>query len=180
MKQTRYVARLVQPQSLTLSRQFAYKEMRGKLSHNERLMDKMIPKNFNVACRRPTPGNGYLEALIGDKTTVFTEDINTITPKGFTTQDGTEHEVDVIICATGFDTSFRPRFPIVGLNGISLADQWKTLPASYISLAAPNFPNYFMFSGPFTPVAQVRHFPTLSLPLSGVSDSLLRVPSSLS
>lgn len=143
--------------------QFAYKEMRTKLDHNARLMDKMIPKNFNVACRRPTPGNGYLEALIAEKTTVFTENINAITPKGFTTQDGTEYEVDVIICATGFDTSFRPRFPIIGLDGISLNEQWKDLPKSYISISAPKFPNYFIYSGPWSPVAQGSVLPILTL-----------------
>jgi cation diffusion facilitator CzcD-associated flavoprotein CzcO len=36
----------------------------------------------------------------------------------------TEHEFDVIICATGFDTSFRPRFPIMGRDGINLQDMW--------------------------------------------------------
>jgi hypothetical protein len=107
-------------------------------------MDKMIPKNFNVACRRPTPGNGYLEALNGEKTTVFAEDIGSITPRGFTTMDGTEHEVDVIICATGFDTSYRPRFPIIGLDGTTLAKRWEKFPASYLGLGTSNFPNYFM------------------------------------
>lgn len=137
--------------------------MRKKLGNDERLMDRMIPKNFNVACRRPTPGNGYLEALTGEKTTCYTENISAITPTGFRTADGTEVEVDVIICATGFDTSFRPRFPIIGLDGVSLAKKWETLPASYISLAASQIPNYFMFSGPFTPVAQGSLLPILTL-----------------
>jgi len=126
-------------------------------------MDRMIPKDFNVACRRPTPGNGYLEALIGEKTTCYTDNIKAITPSGFVAADGTEVEVDVIICATGFDTSFRPRFPIIGLDGVELAKQWEKLPESYISLAAYKMPNYFMFSGPFTPVAQGSLLPILTL-----------------
>lgn len=80
---------------------FAYKEMSTKLRGNKRLMDAMIPKNFNVACRRPTPGNGYLEALVAEKTTCFTEQIESITENGFT-MHGQEYLVDVIICATGF------------------------------------------------------------------------------
>lgn len=39
--------------------------------------------------------------------------------------DGVERKVDTIICATGFDVSYRPRFPIVGKNGVDLADKWK-------------------------------------------------------
>lgn len=52
------------------------------------------------------------------------------------------------MCATGFDVSYRPHYPIVGLNGISLAEKWKDEPESYLSLACPDFPNYFIFGGP--------------------------------
>ncbi|OQU97838.1 hypothetical protein CLAIMM_03718 [Cladophialophora immunda] len=142
---------------------FAYKEMSSKLGHNPRLVDRMIPKDFNVGCRRPTPGNGYLEALVAEKTTCYTDSIAAITPKGFITADGEEVEVDVIICATGFDTSFRPRFPIIGMEGTNLSERWKEVPASYISVAAPQIPNYFMYTGPFGPVAQGSVLPLLTL-----------------
>ncbi|KAH8586249.1 hypothetical protein B0O99DRAFT_703109 [Bisporella sp. PMI_857] len=134
--------------------EFSYNEMRTKLGHDLRLVDKVIPKTFNVGCRRPTPGNGYLEALAGEKSTVFTETISRITPSGFIDHKGIEYECDVIICATGFDTSYRPRFPVLGLNDAILSEQWKEVPESYLGIAALNMPNYFMFTGPFTPVAQ--------------------------
>jgi hypothetical protein len=136
--------------------------MKRKLGGDSRLVDKVIPKNFNVGCRRPTPGDGYLEALIGEKTTVFTENIGSITPIGFTDQDGNAYECDVIICATGFDTSYRPRFPVIGLDGINLAELWAERPSSYLGIAAPKMPNYFMFTGPFTPVAQGSILPLLT------------------
>ena len=137
--------------------------MSTKLGHNPRLVDQMIPKDFNVGCRRPTPGNGYLEALVAEKTMCYTDNMLCITPKGFISGDGEEVEVDVIICATGFDTSFRPRFPVVGLDGKVLSQQWAKLPASYISVAAANMPNYFMYTGPFGPVAQGSVLPLLTL-----------------
>ncbi|KAJ5808608.1 hypothetical protein N7474_009877 [Penicillium riverlandense] len=142
--------------------EFSYKEMYRKLNGDPRLVDKIIPKDFNVGCRRPTPGNGYLEALVGEKTTTFTETISCITPKGFKDHTGQEYECDVIICATGFDTSFRPRFPVVGINGVSLAERWEKVPESYMGIAAPSMPNYFMFTGPFTPVAQGAILPILT------------------
>lgn len=136
--------------------------MHKKLGGDPRLVDKCIPKNFNVGCRRPTPGNGYLEALVGEKTTTFTENIGGITPKGFLDAQGNEYEVDVIICATGFDTSYRPQFPVIGLNGVSLAERWSNVPESYMGVAAPSMPNYFIFTGPFTPVAQGAILPILT------------------
>lgn len=136
--------------------------MTAKLAENPDIAARIIPQTFNVACRRPTPGNGYLEALVGSKTTVFTEDVAGITPEGFTAQSGEEYACDVIICATGFDTSFRPRFPITGINGKSLSELWSDMPESYLGLAAPSMPNYFMITGPFTPTAQGSILPLIT------------------
>ena len=65
-----------------------------------------IPSQL-ITLRRFTPGDGFLEALVADNTTVVTEDIECVIPKGIKTIDGTEYEVDAIICATGFDVSQR-------------------------------------------------------------------------
>lgn len=53
-----------------------------------------------------------------------------------------------MVCATGFDVSHCPSFPTIGRNGISLADLWADEPESYMSLACPSMPNYFIFTGP--------------------------------
>lgn len=53
-----------------------------------------------IASRRPTPGNGYLEALLQPNVQVYTDMLQRITEKGFIDADGAEHEVDVFICAT--------------------------------------------------------------------------------
>jgi hypothetical protein len=145
--------------------EFSYREMSIKLANNPRLIDKIIPKDFNVGCRRPTPGNGYLEALVAPKTTVYTSDdpLAAITPTGFRTSSGADIAVDVIICATGFDTSFRPPFPITGLDGVPIHEKWSKFPLSYGGVAVPHVPNYFMYSGPFAPVAQGSVLPLLTL-----------------
>jgi cation diffusion facilitator CzcD-associated flavoprotein CzcO len=65
-----------------------------------------------------------LEALTNDKTHVHFGEIPRITEKGFVDKDGVEHEVDVVICATGFDTSFKPPFDIL-FDGKSLADNFE-------------------------------------------------------
>ncbi|KAF9882914.1 hypothetical protein FE257_004895 [Aspergillus nanangensis] len=134
----------------------AYSQMSTKLKSKPALLKSIIPKDFNVACRRPTPGNGYLEALVHPNTTVFTQTIAGITPTGIVdSASGKEYPVDVIICATGFDTSFRPRFTLKGLDKTtSLAEKWKHHPGSYLGIGVDGFPNYFTYSGPYTPVAQ--------------------------
>lgn len=76
--------------------------MSRKLSSRPDLISAIIPKNFNPGCRRPTPAAGYLEALSAPNTAIYTDQLQKITPNGFIDHAGIEHQVDVIICATGF------------------------------------------------------------------------------
>jgi hypothetical protein len=57
--------------------------------------------------------------------------------------DGSEVQLDVLICATGFNTSFCPPFRLIGEDGAVLNDVWKEAPRAYLGLAAAKFPNYF-------------------------------------
>lgn len=123
-------------------------EMRRKLKGNEGIADAIIPKNFAVGCRRPTPGEGFLEALTEPNVTVHTKQMQRITETGFISHDVTAHDVDVIICATGFDTSWVPRFPVKA-RGKNIQEMWRENGAmSYLAVAVPEMPNYFTFAGP--------------------------------
>ncbi|KAH0842471.1 hypothetical protein AYO21_10774 [Fonsecaea monophora] len=136
------------------AREYSIGEMQRKLAKKPELMDKLIPQNFGVGCRRPTPGNGFLEALTLDKTTVLTEEIREVTSHGFVDGQGRAHEVDVVICATGFDTSFRPTFPIM-VDGANVQDAFPKGGGDvvgYLGLAAPEVPNHFIFIGAYGPL----------------------------
>lgn len=126
----------------TTARAFAEKEMRRKLEKKPWIADAIVPKDFAVGCRRPTPGNGYLEALCEDNVYLIQGTITEITPKGIRTADGVEHEADIIVCATGFDVSWKPHYPTIGREGRSLAEEWKDVPSTYLSITVPHFPNY--------------------------------------
>ena len=55
------------------------------------------------------------------------------------------HRVDAIVCATGFDITYWPRFKLCGRQGIPLSDLWADINdiEAYLALAVPGFPNYF-------------------------------------
>lgn len=73
---------------------------------------------------------------------------------GIVDNDGVLHRVDVIVAATGYETSFVPRFPILGLNGRNLQDKWRDEgAAAYLAVAVPGFPNYFLTLGPNAPIS---------------------------
>ncbi|CAK7237721.1 hypothetical protein SBRCBS47491_010100 [Sporothrix bragantina] len=138
-------------------------EMRRKLKGNKEIADAIIPKNFNVGCRRPTPGEGYLEALVEPKTTVHTKKIQGVTETSFVANDGTAYDVDTIICATGFDTSWVPRFAVT-VNGTDLRDTWaKTGALTYLGVGVSDVPNYFLSIGPYSPLAVGALLPVIEV-----------------
>lgn len=151
----------------------AAEQMAEKLNHDKRLCDMLIPK-WELGCRRITPGPGYLESFQQHNCDVTNSPITHISEKGVHTADGKLFECDVgksfncyacapewiffffffflhlcsVVCATGFDVSHRPRYPIVGQHGVDLATRWAEDPDSYYSVAVPGYPNYFMMMGP--------------------------------
>jgi cation diffusion facilitator CzcD-associated flavoprotein CzcO len=128
------------------------KEQMKKKLHDEYLENKLIPE-WSVGCRRLTPGVGYLESLRKENVQVVYGEISAITEKGCLCDDGKEYPVDVLICATGFDTTFKPRFPLIGPSGANLQEVWsKDDPESYLGIAAADFPNYMTFLGPNCPI----------------------------
>ena len=116
------------------------------------LEDQLVPQ-YGVGCRRPTPGVGYLEALTSDNVETVVGEIKQVTPHGIVDRDGKEHPIDVLVCATGFDTTFKPRFPLLGAKGKSLEDEWAESTKAYMATTITDFPNYFMFFGPNNPFA---------------------------
>ena len=122
------------------------KTMKQRLKHDEKLINHILP-SYPPGCRRLTPGPGFLEALVEENVTVITTAIEMITPKGVRTIDGKEYECDVLVCATGFDTTYRPRFSLIGRNEQSLSEEWTAnIPQAYWGVAVPGYPNYFSIS----------------------------------
>lgn len=128
----------------------AVEYMTAMLGGDERLCKALIP-DFPLGTRRLTPAPGYLEALRAPNTEVVTAGIAEIVPNGIQLETGELIELDAIICATGFDNTFVPRFPLVGRHGLDVRDRLKNeTPTSYMSCALPGVPNYFsrFSSGP--------------------------------
>ena len=132
------------------SREYMRSAMMKKLNNHE-LSNHLIPE-FPFGCRRPTPGTGYLESLVDEKVHTIVGNIDRISEEGVVAEDGTTHPIDILICATGFDTTYKPNFPIVGSSGQSLHDAWENEVNGYLGLAVPHYPNYFMTLGPNCPV----------------------------
>ncbi|EIW55631.1 FAD/NAD-P-binding domain-containing protein [Trametes versicolor FP-101664 SS1] len=124
------------------------------------IAEHLIP-DFPVSCRRLTPGPGYLEALCEDNVDFVPTPIKRITEKGIETEDGKYQDLDVILCATGYDTSFQLPFQIIGRDGLDINEKWKPHPVSYLSVAVDGFPNMFMALGPNSVLASGMLLPLI-------------------
>ena len=133
------------------ARENTVRDMRQRLSIKPDLANTLIP-SFSYGCRRATPGTGYLEALCADNCELVWGELDHFTETGIKSRDGREREFDIVICATGFDVSFVPRWPIVGSKGVDLRSSWGEDPACYMSCVAADMPNYFVYLGPGSPV----------------------------
>ncbi|KAK9413820.1 putative FAD/NAD(P)-binding domain-containing protein [Seiridium unicorne] len=142
------------PQQMALRRHLTQR-IEGQLAgskYKDADKDKFIPQ-YAVGCRRPTPGSKYIESLSADNVDLVVGPIRKISPDSVVDQDGKEHRLDMLICATGFDTSHRPDFPIFGRNEKDLRDLWSQEATAYLAVAVAEFPNYFVFYGPNNPFA---------------------------
>ena len=84
---------------------------------------------------------------------LVTEAIGSIERNGVRTRDGRLHEIDVLVFATGFHTDrFVRPMEVVGPEGVRLSARWAQRPFAYLSVAVPDFPNFFLLNGPNGPV----------------------------
>jgi len=108
-----------------------------------------------IGCKRLCIDTEYFATFNRPNVTlvdVGTEPIEAITPAGVRT-GGVEHELDMLILATGFDamTGTLLRIDIRGRDGMTLRDAWSAGPRTYLGLSVAGFPNLFMVSGPGSP-----------------------------
>ncbi|KAL5444079.1 hypothetical protein PMIN06_008501 [Paraphaeosphaeria minitans] len=127
-------------------KQIFTEHMKQRLKSAPRILDALLP-SFSPGCRRLTPGPGYLEALTQSNVAFITSNITKISPNAIHTADGATHEVDALICATGFHANTFPPFPVVGSNGLTLRGKWSARPTNYLSHSTSSFPNLFTMLG---------------------------------
>ena len=112
-----------------------------------------LTPTYEPMCKRLVISSDFYEAIQRPNVALVTEAIDHINARGIVTADGICHEVDVIALATGFDThAFVRPVELIGRDGIKLNDVWRDGPHGYLTVAVPDFPNFFMLLGPHSPV----------------------------
>lgn len=124
--------------------------------------------------KRPLCDNGYYATFNRDNVSLVDVKANPIveiTPNGVLTTEG-EHELDVLIFATGFDAvdGNYTKIDIRGRGGKEMREQWADGPTSYLGMTVANFPNFFMILGPNGPFTNLP--PSIETQVEWISDTV--------
>ncbi|KAL4963407.1 flavin-containing monooxygenase [Aspergillus stella-maris] len=123
-------------------------EMYRRMGPGQEELKKFIIPKFAPGCRRISPGDGYLEALVQPNVKPVFGDIKKATESGLMMADGTEHKFDILVCATGFNVAFKPAFRVINAEGKTIQEDWGDGVNLYFGVSAPRFPNYYTIVGP--------------------------------
>ncbi|MCD2197529.1 NAD(P)/FAD-dependent oxidoreductase [Actinomycetospora endophytica] len=138
-----------------LVRRFLDRKIREKVDDPE-TAELLVPKGYPFGCKRNPLDSGYFETFNEPHVhlvDVKSNPIASITPTGLRLEDGTEHEFDALVLATGFDAMTGPlnRIDIRGRGGALLREKWAEGPRTYLGLMSHGYPNLFTVTGPQSP-----------------------------
>ncbi|MCG5220099.1 flavin-containing monooxygenase [Streptosporangium sp. KLBMP 9127] len=115
----------------------------------------LSPAGHPIGTKRPCLDTGYYTTYNRDDVSLIDlrrSPIAEITETGVRTT-GTDHELDSLVFATGFDamTGALLAVDIRGRDDLSLRQKWAAGPRAYLGLGTAGFPNLFMITGPGSP-----------------------------
>jgi len=116
------------------------------------LAERLVP-TYGLGCKRPATSNTYLPTFNRDDVRLVSDPIDHIEEGGVITASGERLELDVLVLATGFQTTEQgngPSFAVHGTGGLELGQFWEDhrLQAT-AGVAVPGFPNFFLTAGPY-------------------------------
>lgn len=122
------------------------------LIRDRQLREKLRP-DYEPLCRRLVMSVPFFKAVQRPNVSVRTEGIEGVVPQGVITKDGVLHEIDILVCATGFDAhSYLRPMEVIGCDRIKLSDAWSDGPRAYRAVGLAGFPNFFLLIGPNSPI----------------------------
>lgn len=128
---------------------------------------KRLTPDYPFFCKRALFIDDYYTTFNKPNVTLVDDDggVVSVDETGVTIARGEHFDLDVIIYATGFDSNFIP-FPIIGRDGVLLADKFGANEANHFQMTRPHslwgihvdeMPNFYMMIGPqsLNPVTNV-------------------------
>jgi cation diffusion facilitator CzcD-associated flavoprotein CzcO len=137
------------------------------------LRGKLTP-DYEIGCKRILISNDFYPAVSAPNADLVTSPITRISERAIHCADGTEHPVDAIVLATGFQVTPPPIAEALhGRGGTSLAQVWEARGMrGHRGTTFAGFPNLFMLVGPNTGLGHTSMVYMIESQLQYVLDAL--------
>lgn len=113
------------------------------------LLRAALTPDHEFGCKRVLFSDEYYDTLRLPHVRLVPSALAAYEPGAVVAADGSRHEVDVVIAATGFHTTRQPfASRIAGRDGLPLDQYWSQGMRAFASTAVHGFPNLFVLDGP--------------------------------
>lgn len=111
---------------------------------------RKVTPDYRLGCNTLLISNDYYPALTRNNVSLTTDRVHAVQDRAVIMRDGTAHEVDTIVFATGFNIGgAMSDIDFIGANDVRLHDRWSSEGReAYLGIAMTDFPNFFMLGGP--------------------------------
>ena len=108
-----------------------------------------LTPGYEIGCKRVLLSNDFYPALARETVTLEPSALAAVDGSTATGASGARYDVDVLVFATGFEST-RPPFArrVFGRDGATLDDAWREGMVAYNSTTVHGFPNLFVIDGP--------------------------------
>jgi len=130
------------------------KYVESVIGDDKELIEKVIP-DYPPYGKRMLVDNHWYEMLKKDNVELVAGEIKEVFLDGALDSLGNKHNLDAIICATGFNANkFLWPMKVEGSESLRLNEVWEEdNPKAYLGITVPDFPNFYMMYGPNTNLA---------------------------
>ena len=110
-----------------------------------------LDPDYRMGCKRILLSSDYYPAIQRPNLKLVTDPADTVVADGVRTADGTTHELDALVYATGFRAhDFLTPMRVTGRGGRDLDEQWRNGAEAHLGISVSGFPNFFLLYGPNT------------------------------
>lgn len=108
-----------------------------------------LTPDYAFGCKRVLLSDDFYPAVASDAVSLVPAALASIEGSTLVASDGSRHEVDALVLATGFASTRQPYAELVtGEGARTLAEHWSGGMTAFASTVVADFPNLFVLNGP--------------------------------
>jgi cation diffusion facilitator CzcD-associated flavoprotein CzcO len=108
-----------------------------------------LTPGYAFGCKRVLLSDEFYPAVASDAVSLVPGALAAVEGSTLVAADGSRHEVDALVLATGFASARQPYAELVaGEDGTTLAEHWSGGMTAFASTVVSGFPNLFVLNGP--------------------------------